>query len=141
MVSRLIGIGTSWPSTLAQHPVLVGAPLGEPRQVLEDLARVGVEDVRPVLVDEDAVLVVVVVGVAADVRPLVDDQDLLAGACRQPLREHAAGEAGADDEIVEHTHRPSGRRTSRNSTRSGDARRGRRQRVGRRRCPSPSSPR
>ena len=101
-VSRLIGIGSSWPSTQAQHAMLVRPPLGEPRQVLEDVARVGVEDVRPVLVDEDAGVVVVVVGVAADVRALVADQHLLAGVGGEPLGEVAAGEAGADDQIIEH---------------------------------------
>ena len=61
-----------------QHPVLVGPPLGELRQVLEDVGRVGVEDVRPVGVDQDAGVVVAVVGVAADVRALVDDEHALA---------------------------------------------------------------
>ena len=45
-------------------------------------------------------LVVLVVGVPADMRSLVDDENPLAGTCRQPLREHAAGEPGADHEIV-----------------------------------------
>ena len=60
------------------------------------------KDVRAVLVDQHAVLVVAVVGVAADVRPLVDEQDTLAEAGREPLRQHAAGEAGADDQIIKH---------------------------------------
>ena len=84
------------------HAMLVGTPVGEAREIGEDLARVGVEDVRPVLVDEHAVLVVVVVGVAADVRPLVDEQDGLVQLRGQPLRQDAAGETGANDQIVEH---------------------------------------
>ena len=59
------------------------------------------EDVRAVGVDEDAGVVVAVVGVAADVRALVDDQHAQAQLAGEPLRQHAAGEAGADDEVVE----------------------------------------
>ena len=80
---------------MRQHAVLVRAPLGEARQVGRDLVRVGVEDVRPVAVDEDAVLVVVVEGVAADMRAAVDQQHALArprppaarpARCRQSRR-------------------------------------------------------
>ena len=85
-----------------QHAMLVRAPLGELRQVVEDVARVGVEDVRPVLVHEDAGLVVVIVGVAADVRAAVADQHLLARVGGQPLGDRRAGEAGADDQVIEH---------------------------------------
>ena len=49
-------------------------------------------------------VVVVVVGVAADVRALVDDEHALAELGGQPLGEDDAGEAGADDEGVEHGH-------------------------------------
>ncbi len=87
---------------MGQHAVLVGAPLGELGQVVEDALRVGVEDVRAVRVDQDAVVVVVVVGIAADVGAPVDEQDLLAGLRGQALGQHAAGEAGPDDQIVEH---------------------------------------
>ena len=73
--------------------MLIRPPLGEPRQVIEDLARVGVKDVRAVLVDEDAVLVVVVVGVAAD-WALVANQHLLAGIRRKALRDGGPGKAG-----------------------------------------------
>ena len=54
MVSRLIGIGTRIGRRTAarQHAVLVGPPGGEARQVVEDLLRIGVEDVRAVLVDQ-----------------------------------------------------------------------------------------
>ena len=71
------------PVDARQHAVLVRPPLGELREVVEDVARVGVEDVRPVLVDQDARFVVVVVGVAADVRPLVDRS---APSCRRAPR-------------------------------------------------------
>jgi hypothetical protein len=51
--------------------------------------------------DQDAGVVVPVVRVAADVRPLVDDQDALVELAREPLGENAAGEAGTDDQGVE----------------------------------------
>jgi hypothetical protein len=55
----------------------------------------------PYGMDEDAGVVVAVVGVAADVRPLVADEDALAADVGEPLGQDAAGEAGADDEGVE----------------------------------------
>ena len=81
-----------------EHAVLVGPPRGEAREVVEDALRVRVEDVRPVAVDEQAVVVVVVVRVAGDVRALVDDEHALAELGREPFGEDGAGEAGADDE-------------------------------------------
>ncbi len=80
--------------------MLVGPPCGELRQIVDDLVRIGVEDVRPILVDQDARLVEMVVGVAADMRPPVDDQHVRVVLAGQPLGDHRAGEAGADDEIV-----------------------------------------
>ena len=50
--------------------MLVVPPLREPRQVLEYIPRVCVENMRTILVNENAVLVVVVVGIAADMRRL-----------------------------------------------------------------------
>jgi hypothetical protein len=60
------------------------------------------EDVRSVLVDQNAGFVVVVVGVAADVRPLVADDHFLPAVRRQPLRNRGAGEASTNHQIVEH---------------------------------------
>ena len=73
-----------------------------PRQVLEDLATVGVEDVRPVTVDEDPRGVVVVVRVAADVVAAVDDEHAVTER-RQALGGDRAGEPCTDDEVVEGT--------------------------------------
>ena len=67
--------------------MLVRPPLGELRQVVDDLVAVGVEDVRPVLVIEDPGVVGLVIGIAADVRPPVDQQDARAVLARQPLSE------------------------------------------------------
>ena len=80
--------------------MLVRPPLGELRQVIDDLLAVGVEDVRPVFVVEDAGLVGLVIGIAADVRPAVDQQDARAVLARQPLGKDGAGKTGPDDQII-----------------------------------------
>ena len=61
---------------VGEHLVLVVGPLGEAREELVHALVHGVVDVRAVLVDEDARLVDVVVGVARDVVAALDDGDL-----------------------------------------------------------------
>ena len=61
----------------------------------------------PYLWTSKAGLVVVVVGVAAYVRPFVDDQHSLVRASRQPFGDDSPGEPGPDDEVVEHGGVPS----------------------------------
>jgi hypothetical protein len=55
--------------------MLVRPPFGELREVIDNLVAVRVEDVRPVLVVEDAGLVRLVVGIPSDVISAVDQQD------------------------------------------------------------------
>ena len=69
--------------------------LGEAVDVVPDVPHGGVEDVRAVAVDLDA-LDVLGVDVAGDVVAAVDDQDRLAGALGG-VGEDGAREAGADD--------------------------------------------
>ena len=76
--------------------MLVGLPIGEAGEVVHHALCVGVEDVRAVAVDENAVGVGFVVGVAANVGTLVDDQDLLTGvgeALGEALGDRAAGKS------------------------------------------------
>ena len=80
--------------------MLVRPPLGELRQIVDDLLAVGVEDVRPVLVIQDAGLVRLVIGIAADMRPPVDQQHPRAVLAGQALGKNRAGKAGPDDEII-----------------------------------------
>jgi hypothetical protein len=82
--------------------MLVWAPLGEFRQVIEDRCAVRVKDVRPVLVNEDAGPVISVVSVAADMRTTVDYKHLLVALAGQPFGDDAAGETGAHDQPVKH---------------------------------------
>ena len=81
--------------------MFVGAPLGELRKVIDDALSIGVKDVRPVAVDQHAGFVVMIVCIAADVRAPVDHQHTLVKPGRQPFGQHAAGETGADDQVVE----------------------------------------
>ena len=101
-VSRLIGIGTSFPSTRAQNSMFVVAPLRELRKVLEHVGRVRMEDMRSILMHKDSVIVVMIVSVAANVIATVADKDALVEFARQPLSDDAAGKSRANDEIVEH---------------------------------------
>jgi hypothetical protein len=87
---------------LAQHPVLVEAPFRELGEVIEDRLRVGVEDVRAVLVHQDAGFVVAIVGVAADMVAPVDHENPLVALAREAFCQNAACEAGADDQPVIH---------------------------------------
>jgi hypothetical protein len=59
-----------------------------------------VEDVGAVLVDEHAVLVVVVVSIPGDVVASIDDEHALAAPGGELLGQYRAREAGADDQGV-----------------------------------------
>ena len=86
------------------HAMLIGPPCREPAQVLVDLARIGVEDVWPVAVDQDAGAVVAVVRIAADVHALVDHQHFLVRPRRPDALPSRASKARADHQIIEHRH-------------------------------------
>src|SRR5438270_8933412 len=55
-----------------------------------------------VLMNQDARAVVHIESVAADMRPLVDDQYLRAETVREPLSHYGAGEAGPHYEPIKH---------------------------------------
>ncbi len=85
-----------------EHAVLVRQPLGERAQVVDHVLRVGVEDMRAVLMEANSIRTERVVRVARDVRPFVDHQDACSELAREPLGDRAAGQAGADHEEVVH---------------------------------------
>ena len=60
------------------------------------------EDVRPVLVDQRAVLVITVIGVAADMVAAIDQENRLVALVGKALSEHAAGETGTDNQPIVH---------------------------------------
>jgi hypothetical protein len=82
--------------------MLIRPPFGELGEIGEYVARVGMENMRPVFVDQNTLIVVMVVSIAADMIPYIADQNALVGDARKSFREDAAGKAGADDQIVEH---------------------------------------
>ena len=86
------------------NTVLVEAPCRKSRQIFEDLVAVGVKNVGAIVVNTNAMGIVTIKGVAAYVRPAVNDQNFVAGA-RQPFGACRAGETGAYyQEIIFHNH-------------------------------------
>src|SRR5438477_6013434 len=57
---------------------------------------------RPVPVDEQAMLVIVIVRVAADVRPPVANKDALVEPGGEAFRDHAPGKSRADNQVIVH---------------------------------------
>ena len=92
---ELVGL----PVVHREHAVLVVGELGELASVVPHALVRGVEQVRAVTVHLDAgVRVGFGVGVAADVRPPVDNEDALAELGGHALGDGQTEESGADDE-------------------------------------------
>ena len=90
--------------------MLIRAPVRESRQIAKDLGRVRVKDVRPVAVNQNAVLIVIIEGVPADMRTLVADEYSLPGVTCETLRDRCTGEAATDNQVIEHDRRLSAER-------------------------------
>src|SRR5215831_11380689 len=60
------------------------------------------KDVRAILMYQNAGIVVVIVSIAADVRPLVAQQDLLIRSTRKSFCDHTAGKTGPHNQIIKH---------------------------------------
>src|SRR5690242_8911940 len=82
--------------------MLVRSPIRERRQVSKDAYRAGMKDVRTILMNQNARFVVPIIGIPADVRAAIANEHLLAEPRSEALREHAAGESGSHDQVVEH---------------------------------------
>ena len=54
--------------------------------------------------DKDSVFIVIIIGVPGNMRAPVDDQDFFSGTGCQPFRQHAAGETGTHNQIIERLH-------------------------------------
>lgn len=82
-----------------KNPMLVKTPIREARKPFDDALGIGVKDVGTIGVDEYAVLVISVIGIAANMVTLVDDEHMPAG-----IRQHAgtdgSSESSSDDEYV-----------------------------------------
>ena len=85
---------------VGEHLVLVVGPLGEAGQEVVHALVEGVVDMRAVLVDQDAVPVIAVVGVARDVVAPLEHGDTEPGGLRQATGAHRAREPGPHDDHV-----------------------------------------
>jgi hypothetical protein len=64
---------------VGQDAMFVWPPLGEPAQVVHDVLRIGVENMRAVAVDQYACRVMMIIGIAADMRAPIEQKDCPAG--------------------------------------------------------------
>ena len=79
--------------------MLIVAPVGEARKVIENLLRVGVKSVRAVAMNQNSMIVIFVVGVAGDVQALVDNENGLAGRS-EAFSQNAPRETGANNQDI-----------------------------------------
>ena len=85
---------------VGQHPVLIIPPLGKPAEPVIDSSAGGVKDMGAVLVDEHAVLIQAVIGIAGHMVPALQHQHPLSAPLGQLPGGHGAGVAGADHQAV-----------------------------------------
>ena len=83
-----------------EHLVLVVRPLREAREEFVHALAVGVVDVRAVLMDENAVLVQIIEGVARDMVAALENRDTETRTFRHAARAHRTGISSADDNHV-----------------------------------------
>jgi hypothetical protein len=94
--------GNESPFDTGQDAMLIGTPLGELGEVLDDLGRIGMEDVWTIPMDENPRVIKRIKRIAGDMRPPVDEQDASTIFAGEALGQHAAGESRANDQEVEH---------------------------------------
>src|SRR5829696_5996871 len=83
-----------------EHPMTVGLPLRELREVAPDLLGVSVEKVGTVALNQDAIIVVVIIGIAADVVSLFHHQYVLIELASDPYRQHEARKSSPYNEPI-----------------------------------------
>jgi hypothetical protein len=72
--------------------------------------------VRPILVNEDAVFVIVIESIASDVVAFVTDQNFFITTGGEPLCKDASGETCTDNEVIEHKLAPEKMKNLNNAT-------------------------
>jgi hypothetical protein len=85
---------------IRQYVVLIGYPTCEAPYVIEGTLIVGVEDVRPVTVHQDACFVMFVIHVASDMRSLLQHQNAHATALSQLASGNRTSEPAANDDGI-----------------------------------------
>src|ERR1044071_4594664 len=81
--------------------MLVGTPRSETGKIIENLARVRMKNMWPVLVYENSGRIDRVVCVAANVRATIAEQYRFVRACRKPFCDDTACKSCPDDEVIE----------------------------------------
>ena len=77
--------------------VINGVPFCELAQVIDDALRVGAEVMRTVIVQENAGLVIMIVGIAADVFPSFNNEAVFSELTGETFGKNGTGKARADD--------------------------------------------
>src|SRR3546814_231606 len=81
----IYGHGHQLAIDLSQHAMLIRPPLRKAREIIENLCRIGMENMRAILMNEDARGVQAIMRIASDVGAAIDQQHLLARADGEAL--------------------------------------------------------
>lgn len=87
-------------SDLRQNLVLIRPPVCKARQILPYPGTIGMEDVRSVLVDKDAILVWTIIGITPNVITLLQNENLLVQAHGKSFSDRNTTESGTDNQAV-----------------------------------------
>lgn len=85
-----------------KHAMLVGSPRREPGQVFKDLKRIRMEDVRPVFMHQNAIVIVGIVGITSNMILPVNQQHTFTRLRCQPFGQHASRKPRPNDQIIKH---------------------------------------
>src|SRR3546814_6924542 len=81
----IYGPGHQLAIDLSQHAMLIRPPLRKAREIIENLCRIGMENMRAILMNEDARSAQAIMRIAPDVGAAIDQQNLLARADGEAL--------------------------------------------------------
>src|SRR5581483_143837 len=81
--------------------MLVGAPGSEAGEIIKNLARIRMKNMRAVLMYKNTCRIEVIVSVAADVRAAIAKQYSFVRACCKPFCDDTACKSCANDEVIE----------------------------------------
>ena len=82
--------------------MFIVAPFGEERQIVEYILRIGMEDVRAVFVNQNAGLIVMIVGVAADMGTPIHQHHALTEVASHLSGNHGSGKTCANNNVIKH---------------------------------------
>ena len=85
---------------LCKYPMFVGSPIGKTRQLVEDDLAVGVEDMRSVSMNQDAVFIVEIIGIPGDMRSSVAKKHALIAIGCKSLCQDRTGKPCTHNQII-----------------------------------------